>query len=74
MHPVMAGVLAEQAAADEGDIEPWVVANAIVGVHGALAATFAPVLAGDPLDATLAERVREQAKRSLALLARGLEA
>jgi hypothetical protein len=51
-----------------------VVVNAIVGVHGALAATFAPVLAGDPLDATLAERVRDQAKRSLALLARGLEA
>ena len=50
------------------------VANALVGVHGALVRYVrARVLAGDPIDATLAERVRARAERSLALLAHGLE-
>jgi AcrR family transcriptional regulator len=70
----LAAVIAGPEPDDPDDVEPWVVANALVGVHGALVRYVrARVLAGDPIDATLAEGVRDRAERSLALLARGLD-
>ena len=70
----LAAIIAGSQPADPDDVEPWVVANALVGVHGALVRYVrARVLAGDPIDAALAERVRTRAEQSLALLARGLD-
>jgi AcrR family transcriptional regulator len=68
----LAAVLAEQTQADAGDITPWVVANALMGVHHAvLDAVRRRALAGQP-NPGLARDVRAQAQRALALLEHGL--
>lgn len=68
----LAELLRAETGAAADDLEPWVVANAMMGVHRSLIG-FArrEVLAGtrNPL---LARRVRAQARRSLAVLERGL--
>ncbi len=67
----LAELLREEVGAGPDDVEPWVMANAMLGVHRALLA-FArgQVLAGtrNPL---LARRVRAQAKRVLKALDEG---
>jgi len=68
----LAEVLRAETGARPGDIEPWVAANAMLGVHRALLGyARREVLAGtrNPL---LARRVRAQAKRALARLEAGL--
>ena len=68
----LAALLAEETQADAGDITPWVVANALMGVHHAvLDAVRRRALAGQP-NPGLARDVRSQAKRALALLEQGL--
>jgi len=68
----LAALLAEQTQADAGDITPWVVANALMGVHHAvLDAVRRRALAGQP-NPGLARDVRAQAQRALALLEHGL--
>ena len=68
----LAALLAEQTQADSGDITPWVVANALIGVHHAvLDAVRRRALAGQP-NPGLARAVRAQAQRALALLEQGL--
>ena len=58
--------------ADADDITPWVVANALMGVHHAvLDAVRRKALAGQP-NPGLARDVRSQAQRTLALLEHGL--
>jgi AcrR family transcriptional regulator len=68
----MAELLREETGAKPEDLEPWVLANAMMGVHRALI-RFArrEVLAGTR-NPQLSRRVRAQAKRSLASLERGL--
>lgn len=68
----LAELLREETGAGGDEIEPWVAANAMIGVHRALLGyARAQVLAGtrNPL---LARRVRAQAKRALARLETGL--
>lgn len=70
----LAELLREETGAKPEDVEPWVVANAIIGVHRALIAfARAQVLAG-ARNPALARRVRAQAKRALAALDDGLGA
>ena len=70
----LAELLREETAAKPDDVEPWVAANAILGVHRALIGfARAQVLAG-ARNPALARRVRAQAKRALAALEDGLGA
>ncbi len=68
----LARLLADELGADAQDIEPWVAANAMMGVHRALV-TYARTRvlegAGQP---RLARDVRAQAEQALALLEHGL--
>jgi AcrR family transcriptional regulator len=68
--------LAEQIARETGsvpeDVEPWVIANALIGVHRALIDTARRgVLAGTP-NRRVAREVQEEGQRALARLKRGL--
>jgi AcrR family transcriptional regulator len=68
----LAALLAEEASAEPGDLEPWVAANALTGVHRALVRhTRRRVLEGARHPA-LAEEVRARGERAFALLERGL--
>ncbi|MBS1845650.1 MAG: TetR family transcriptional regulator [Actinobacteria bacterium] len=69
----LAELLREETKAKADDPEPWVVANALMGVHRALIRfSRREVLAGTR-NPQLSRRVRAQAKRSLASLGRGLD-
>lgn len=68
----LAELLREETGAKPDDVEPWVAANAIIGVHRALIGfARAQVLAG-ARNPALSRRVRAQAKRALAALDHGL--
>jgi AcrR family transcriptional regulator len=68
----LARLIAEEASAEPDDLEPWIVANALVGVQRALLDfTRTNVLAGKA-GLQLARRVRAEAERAFALLDRGL--
>jgi AcrR family transcriptional regulator len=68
----LAGVIASERGADAGDVEPWVVANALMGVHRALVDyTRRRVVAG-ARNPGLSREVRAQARRALATLGAGL--
>jgi len=69
----LAELLREASGAGPEEVEPWVAANAMIGVHRALLGyARAQVLAGtrNPL---LSRRVRTQAKRALTRLGAGLD-
>jgi AcrR family transcriptional regulator len=68
----LARLLAEETGAEPGAVEPWVAANAMMGVHRALVDfTRTRVLAG-ATTTELAEAVRAQGERALAALESGL--
>ena len=68
----LAALLAEETDARPADIEPWVVASALIGLHRALVAYVRNgQRAGTPHTA-LARGLRSQAKHALATLERGL--
>jgi AcrR family transcriptional regulator len=68
----LAAVLAEQTNADPEDLAPWVVANALMGVHRAiLDSVRRRALDGQP-NPSLARDVRFKAERALALLENGI--
>jgi AcrR family transcriptional regulator len=68
----LAGLIAAETGARADDVEPWVVANALIGVHRALVEyTRRHVLAGRH-GPRLARDVRARAERALAVLERGL--
>jgi AcrR family transcriptional regulator len=69
----LAAVLAEQARADAEDLAPWVVANALMGVHRAILDSVRRRALGGQPNPSLARDVRLQADRALALLAQGLD-
>jgi AcrR family transcriptional regulator len=69
----LAGLIAEETGAAADDIEPWVVANALMGIHRALIDHVRRrVLAGRVGRARLAREVRMQGEAALARLERGL--
>jgi AcrR family transcriptional regulator len=68
----LAALMSEETGVTEGDVESWVAANALMGVHrGLLDYTRRRVLAG-VRNPRLGRDVRRQAERSLALLREGL--
>jgi AcrR family transcriptional regulator len=68
----LARLVAEETSAKSDDLEPWVVANALMGVHqGLVDYVRAHALKGTS-GSSLARRVRARAERALSLLERGL--
>jgi AcrR family transcriptional regulator len=68
----LAALIAKEMGAGADDVEPWVVANALIGVHRALV-THARrrIVAGEP-SARIRREVRAQGERALATLEQGL--
>jgi AcrR family transcriptional regulator len=68
----LAALIAEETGAEEGDVVPLVVANALLGLHRALIVHVREqALAGAPA-ARIRASVRAEAERAIALLERGL--
>jgi AcrR family transcriptional regulator len=68
----LAAIIAGETGARPGDVEPWVLANALIGVHRALIEFVrANVLAGRT-GPSLVRRVRGQLDKAMARLDRGL--
>ena len=68
----LAALLAEETQAEPNDVEPWVVAYALIGLHRSLVAYVrAGNRAGTP-HTTLARRMHAQAKKGLTALEKGL--
>ena len=68
----LAALIADDTGASADDIEPWVTANALIGVHRALIDyTRARILAGEP-SARIRRAVRARGERALERLQRGL--
>jgi AcrR family transcriptional regulator len=68
----LAAALAEETGAGPGDPEPWIAANAMLGVHRALVTHARRHIVEHGADPALAGELREHAERALALLAHGL--
>jgi AcrR family transcriptional regulator len=68
----LAALLAEETGAREGDAEPWVVANVLMGVHRALIAYVRRRVLEGAENPTLRRDARAQGRRVLARLERGL--
>jgi AcrR family transcriptional regulator len=68
----LAKLLATETAARPGDLEPWVIARALIGLHqAAVDYSRREILAGTR-NPTLARRVRRQTQTAIDLLASGL--
>ncbi len=70
----LAALLAEETGADDHDVEPWVVANALMGVHRALVAHVRAQVLGGRHGPKLAADASTQARRAFARLEAGLTA
>jgi AcrR family transcriptional regulator len=68
----LGALIAEEAGADAGDVESWVVANALMGVHRALVDYSRKRVVAGARNPGLAREVRAQGKRALNALDRGL--
>jgi AcrR family transcriptional regulator len=68
----LADLLAREAGARPDDIDPWVAANALVGVHRALVGYVRGQVLAGRTGPPLARRVRARARRAVALVERGL--
>jgi AcrR family transcriptional regulator len=68
----LASLIAEETGAKPGDVEPWVVANALMGVHRALVHFARGQIVAGKRNPRLARDVRTQGERSLAALESGL--
>jgi AcrR family transcriptional regulator len=68
----LAAVIAEERRMAADDVEPWVVANALIGVHGALIAYVRRQALAGVENARIARNLRTHGKRALALLEHGL--
>jgi AcrR family transcriptional regulator len=68
----LATLLAEERGASDGAIEPWVLANALMGVHRALVAYTRGRIVAGVRNPKLSRDVRAQGRAALAALERGL--
>jgi AcrR family transcriptional regulator len=68
----LAELIAEETRAKSGDIEPWVVANALMGVHRALVRYARREILAGTRNPRLLRQVRAEGKRALAALEHGL--
>jgi AcrR family transcriptional regulator len=68
----LASLLAEETGSRPDDVEPWVAANALMGIHRGLIAYVRQQILAGRRNPRLARDVREQGKCALALLETGL--
>ncbi len=68
----LAALLATEAGANRVDLEPWVVARTLIGLHQALVDFSRREILAGTRNPTLARRVRRQGQRALELLSNGL--
>jgi AcrR family transcriptional regulator len=68
----LARLIAEETGAEDGEIAPWVAANALMGIHRALVDYTRRRIVAGARSPQLARDVRAQAERALALLEEGL--
>jgi AcrR family transcriptional regulator len=68
----LAALIAQETGAAPDAIEPWVVANALLGLHRALVGFSRRQVLSGVRGPKLARSVREEGQRALAVLARGL--
>jgi AcrR family transcriptional regulator len=68
----LAALIAEEQGVSAPEIEPWVAANAMMGVHRALVDYARRRIAEGTAHASVAREVRGQAERALTLLEQGL--
>jgi AcrR family transcriptional regulator len=68
----LADLLAGETGARPGDVEPWVAANALMGVHRALVDHSRRLIMDGVRNPRLARDVRAQGRRALTALERGL--
>ena len=68
----LAALLAEEQGAEAGDVEPWVVANAMMGVHRALVDYSRRRIVAGERHPHLARKIVAEADRAIARLERGL--
>jgi AcrR family transcriptional regulator len=69
----LAELIATERGASSDDLEPWVIANALIGVQRSLVADVRrQLLAGEPVDAVV-RRVRVRGRRAMSVLQRGLD-
>ena len=69
----LAALIAEDTAADPGDLRPWVVARALIGIHHSLIELVRRRLLDGPAGHTrLADEVRTRGRQALDLLEQGL--
>jgi AcrR family transcriptional regulator len=70
----LAGALAEETGAEPGDPEPWIAANAMLGIHRAIVSHSRRQVVAGVRNPELVEDVGERVRRALALLEGGLGA
>jgi AcrR family transcriptional regulator len=68
----LAAVLATETSAGVGDIEPWIVAHTLIGLHQAVVDYLRRQILAGTRNPTLALRVRHQTQNALERLSRGL--
>ena len=68
----LAALIAEDTAADPGDLRPWVVARALIGIHHSLIELVRRLLDEPTGQARLADEVRTRGRQALDLLEQGL--
>jgi hypothetical protein len=68
----LASLLADEAGAGARDVTPWVVANALTGVHRALVDYVRTETLAGKTNATIVRGVRARARGALELLSDGL--
>jgi AcrR family transcriptional regulator len=69
---LLATVIADETGADRDDPQPWVIANALMGVHRVLVRQVRNALLADRPPAQIVRQVRRQASVAFAQLDRGL--
>lgn len=68
----LAALLATETGAGAGDVEPWVAARALIGLHESLVDYSRREILAGTRNPTLVRRVRRQTERALATLSTGL--
>ncbi len=68
----LAAVLAEETGAGPTDIQPWIVARTLIGLHQAVVDYSRREILAGTRNPILARRVRRQTQEALELLSRGL--
>ena len=68
----LAALIAEGTAAEPGDLRPWVVARALIGIHHSLIELVRRLLDEPTGQARLADEVRTRGRQALDLLEQGL--